>query len=216
MFVDDIGIGQRLASIGVGCLILFVGVAWLSSVLVKPLARVLGWPAERIGGAAGRLARENSMRNPRRTAATAAALMIGLALITFVAVLAQGLRSSVDDAIDQQVTADYVVVSDDNFTPFEPASDAALAAVPGAEVVGVRGDRGRSFGSEENVTGVDPGHDRERLRLRLDRRLGRRPRRRSATTGRSSRRASPRTSNSTVGSLVRSRDAERDHARRSR
>ena len=48
--------------------------------------------------------------------------MIGLALITFVAVLAQGLRSSIDDAITQQVSADYVVVSDDNFTPFQPAS----------------------------------------------------------------------------------------------
>lgn len=156
MFADDIGIGQRLGGIGAGCLILFVGVAGFSARLVRPLASVLGWPAVRVGGAAGRLARENSMRNPHRTAATAAALMIGLALITFVAVLAQGLRDSVGDAIDRQVNADYVVVSDDNFTPFEPASDAALAAVPGTEVVGIRGDRGRANGTEENVTGVDP------------------------------------------------------------
>lgn len=92
MFADDIGIGQRLGGIGAGCLILFVGVAGFSARLVRPLASVLGWPAVRVGGAAGRLARENSMRNPHRTAATAAALMIGLALITFVAVLAQGLR----------------------------------------------------------------------------------------------------------------------------
>ena len=90
---------ERLISVGVGCLILFIGVAEALLTVVKPLARVLGWPAERVAGAAGRLARENSTRNPHRTASTAAALMIGLALITFVAVLAQGLRSSIDDAI---------------------------------------------------------------------------------------------------------------------
>ncbi len=154
--VDNIGIGQRLGAIGVGVLALFIGVAGVSSRLVRPLARVLGWPASRIGGAAGRLARENSMRNPGRTASTAAALMIGLALITFVAVIASGLKSSVGDAIDRQVNAAYVVVSDDNFSPFDPAPDEALAAVPGTEVVGVRGDRAEAFGGEENVTGVDP------------------------------------------------------------
>ena len=63
--------------------------------MVWPLASALGRPAQRIGGAAGRLARENSMRDPSRTATTAAALMIGLALVTFVAVLGQGLRSLV-------------------------------------------------------------------------------------------------------------------------
>jgi ABC-type antimicrobial peptide transport system permease subunit len=96
------------------------------------------------------------MRNPVRTARTAAALMIGLALISFVAVFAEGLQSSIGDAVDEQVNASYVVVSDDNFTPFEPSVDEALASVPGAEVVGVRGGRGKVFDSEENVTGVDP------------------------------------------------------------
>lgn len=156
LFVSGIGIGQRLGTIGAGCLVLFFGVAGFSQKLVRPLASALGWPAVRIGGAAGSLARENAMRNPARTAATAAALMIGLALITFVAVLAAGLRDSVGNAIDGQVSADYVVVSDDNFTPFEPASDQALAALPGTGVVGVRGDRGRVNGSKQNVTGVDP------------------------------------------------------------
>jgi putative ABC transport system permease protein len=153
---DDLGTSERLTSLGVGCLILFIGVAGLSSWIAKPLARALGWPGARLGGAAGRLARENAMRNPTRTARTAAALMIGLALITFVAVLASGIKSSVGDAIDSQVNADYVVVSDDNFTPFEPVSDEVLASVPGAEVVGVRGEFAQVRGDEENVTGVDP------------------------------------------------------------
>ena len=55
-----------------------------------------------------------------------------------------------------QVNASYVVVSDDNFTPFEPSVDEALASVSGSEVVGVRGGRGKAFDSEGNVTGVDP------------------------------------------------------------
>ncbi len=155
VFVDGLGVGQRLGALGGGCLVLFVGVALVSPRLVRPLASALGWPATRVGGAAGRLARENAMRNPSRTAATAAALMIGLALITFVAVLAQGIRNSVGDAIDEQVNADYVVVSEDGFSPFDPAVDTALAEVPGTSVSGVRGGRALVEGKKENVTGVD-------------------------------------------------------------
>ena len=65
--------------------------------LVKPLAALVGLPAARLGGSAGRLARENSVRNPGRTASTAAALMIGLALVTVVATLGAGLRGSTED-----------------------------------------------------------------------------------------------------------------------
>ena len=79
--------------LGVGVLGLFVGVAMVAPSLARPLASVLGRPATRIGGVAGDLARSNSMRNPGRTASTAAALMIGLALVTIVAVLAQGMRA---------------------------------------------------------------------------------------------------------------------------
>jgi putative ABC transport system permease protein len=156
MLVDDVGVAERLTSLGVGVLVLFIGFAMVARYLVRPLVRVLGWPGERIAGAAGHLAKQNSIRNPARTAATAAALMIGLALITFVAVFASGLQSSIGEAIDDQVNASYVVVSDDNFTPFEPSVDDALAAVPGAEVGAVRGGRGKAFDSEENVSGIDP------------------------------------------------------------
>ena len=80
-----------------------------SSRLVVPLARIVGLPARRMGGAAGKLAEGNAMRDPGRTASTAAALMIGIALVTFVGVLAQGLRESNSDAIEQQIQADLVV-----------------------------------------------------------------------------------------------------------
>src|SRR5581483_4848579 len=86
------GTSSVLLSMGLGALFVFIGVAAFSSQLVVPLAHVLGGPAARIAGAPGALARENSMRNPQRTASTAAALMIGLALVTLVTMLAQGIR----------------------------------------------------------------------------------------------------------------------------
>jgi putative ABC transport system permease protein len=95
-----------------GMLLLFVGFAMISSHLVVPLIRVVGAPARRVGGSMGRLASANAGRNPSRTAATAAALMIGLALVTFVAVLASGLETSTKDDLTRQVTSDYVVVPD--------------------------------------------------------------------------------------------------------
>ena len=81
------------AWVGVGAAGMFFGVALLSPRLVRPLASVVGRPLERLRGVSGRLARENAVRNPGRTATTAAALMIGLALVSFVAVFAAGLQS---------------------------------------------------------------------------------------------------------------------------
>ena len=108
MFRDDLDTASRLLSIAGGVILLFVGVAMISSRLVTPLAVIVGWPARTIGGSAGKLASGNSARNPGRTAATSAALMIGIALVTFVAVLANGMKASNRGAIEDQVTADYV------------------------------------------------------------------------------------------------------------
>src|SRR5262249_51890561 len=73
---------------GLAPVLFFFGVALLSARIARPLAGLLGWPASRVAGVAGVLARDNSQRNPQRTASTASALMIGLALVTLVAVLA--------------------------------------------------------------------------------------------------------------------------------
>ena len=77
-----------------GCILLFIGVGLISSRLVRPLAAAVGAPGERFGGAPGALARENATRNPTRTARTAGALMIGLALVTLVATLGASLKST--------------------------------------------------------------------------------------------------------------------------
>jgi putative ABC transport system permease protein len=157
LFADDIDTAQRLLSIAGGVLSLFVGVALLSPRLVRPLARVVGWPATRIGGVAGRLAQGNSMRNPGRTAATAAALMIGIALVTFVSVLAEGMRTSNSEAIKRQIRADFVITSQDGYTPFVAGAGEAARDAEGASVVtDVRTDLAEVAGSDRYVTGIDP------------------------------------------------------------
>jgi putative ABC transport system permease protein len=157
LFKDDLGTAQRLLSIAGGVLLLFVGVAMVSRHLVRPLAGIVGWPATKIGGAAGRLAKGNSMRNPQRTAATAAALMIGIALVTFVAVLANGMKASNRGAIEDQVQADFVVTATDGFSPFVAGAGDAIAKAPEAENVSpVRSELAEIDGDGGYLTGVDP------------------------------------------------------------
>ena len=157
-----------LILLAVGCLVLFVGVALISSRLVKPLAWILAWPAGAVAGAAGRLARENCVRNPARTAVTASALMIGLALVTFVAVLGQGLQDSLGDAVESGGARRLRRHRGRRRGPLA-GGGSALASQPGVETVsGVRQDSARVFGSDESVDGVDPAHDRAGLSFDWD------------------------------------------------
>jgi putative ABC transport system permease protein len=155
LFVGGLSTTQRLLALGVGAAAVFIGVAMIAKILVPPLASVLGWPATRIGGTAGKLARGNAMRNPTRTASTASALMIGLALVTLVSVLAAGLKSTFEDSVNQMFSADYALTATNNFSPISIASAQALEKVPGVQVVsGVRAGTGRAFGGKINVSGV--------------------------------------------------------------
>ena len=153
------GVSAVLELLGLGTLLLFVGVALVSSYLVRPLASFVGYPARRLAGTPGRLASANAVRNPGRTAATAAALIIGLALVAFVATLGAGLRNSVSDALDKQVTADYVVTpsSSDSSMDVPRGATKPLSALPNVQVVsGIRNDRARAFGTSTVVAAVDP------------------------------------------------------------
>ncbi len=157
MFTDELGTGDRLLSIAAGVLLLFLGVAMLSSRLVRPIAVVVGLPARSAGGVAGRLASGNAVRNPGRTAATAAALMIGIALVAFIATLTNGMKASNREAIEEQIVADYVVTSLDGYTPFVAAAGDALAASSVPEVVtSVRSDVGQVDGDTAEVGGIEP------------------------------------------------------------
>jgi ABC-type antimicrobial peptide transport system permease subunit len=105
----------------------------------------------------GRLARENAMRDPRRTARTAGALMIGLALVTVVATLGAGLKTTDRNALDTQVGGDYVLTNVNGFDPFTASASAAVAKTPGVVVASsVRSDNVRAFGNSAGVAGFDP------------------------------------------------------------
>ena len=121
---------SRLGAVGAGAALLFVTVALLARHLVRPLATVAGWPLERLGHMTGRLARENAVRNPGRTAVTAAALMVGLALVVFVAVFAAGLKDSLNGTVDERLGSGLVITSD-SITPLSTEVGARLGHVPG-------------------------------------------------------------------------------------
>src|SRR6266516_4483873 len=152
-----LGSGKSLLALAGGALLGLLGVAGFAPVLVTALAGVVGIPARRLGGAAGRLATDNATRNPARTASTAAALMIGLALVTFVAVLGKGLHGSVDRALNKQVAADWVVTSQNGWSSFPAAAGTAAAKAPGVILASsIRSDRGRIGKANVTVNGVEP------------------------------------------------------------
>jgi putative ABC transport system permease protein len=119
-----------LQPLGGGVLAVFIGVALLSPVISRPIIAVIAGGYPRAFGTVGLLAKENARRNPRRTAATASALMIGLALVTTMAILGQSTKSSVDDLVKTDLKADYVI-SNAVQAPFSAAIAPQIAAVDG-------------------------------------------------------------------------------------
>jgi putative ABC transport system permease protein len=106
---------------------------------------------------ATRIGSDNSQRDPQRTAATAAALMIGLALVTLMATLAAGIIKPFEDAVDKIFTADYAITAQNNFDPLPTSVALAVAKTPGVEsIAGVRSGDGRVFNETVQVTAVDP------------------------------------------------------------
>ena len=150
------GLGQRFASIGLGAVLLFIGAAMLTQYVARPLAKVIGWPMTK-AGLAGRLGQENAMRNPSRTAQTAAALTIGVALVTGVTVFASSLQETFIGTLDKRVRADLIIISSSQ-QPFSPAAAASLEGDPA--LAGVSAWRDGEFkdsgGSTQSVSGVDP------------------------------------------------------------
>jgi putative ABC transport system permease protein len=162
LFAPGLSTTSLLVWMGLGALMIFLGVALLAERLVRPLATVLGWPAARFGGVAGMLARENTERNTQRTASTASALMIGLALVTLVTLLAAGIISTFKGAVDDLwKNADYALTAQNNFSPIPVSVADAAAKAPGVEAVGnVRAGQAKAFGSVYNATAVNPAASR--------------------------------------------------------
>jgi putative ABC transport system permease protein len=160
LFGSGLGTREILVWMGLGALLIFFGVGLFSSHLVRPLAQVLGWVPARFFGVSGKLARDNARRNPQRTGSTAAALMIGLALVTLVATLAAGIVQTFRGAVDdlwRESASDYGITALNNFSPIPVAVAEAAAEAPGVEaVMNVR--TGEVQVNEETIfaTAIDP------------------------------------------------------------
>lgn len=101
--------GGTIALVGIGAAVMFIAVAILAPVLARPVARIIGAPMARFGGVSGTLGRENAMRTPKRTASTAAALMIGVALVGFIMTFAASAKASINGSIDRDFHGDFVL-----------------------------------------------------------------------------------------------------------
>ncbi|SEE82062.1 ABC transporter permease [Jiangella alba] len=153
LFAD---VNDAALMVGAGIFAVFIGVALLAPVLATPVLRVVaGWYPKAFG-TVGRLARENALRNPRRTAATASALMIGMALVTAISIVGASANATVDKALDDGVRAQFVV-SNAVGQPFSPGIAEEVAQVDGVdEVVSLRMSGGLVDGDQTFLQSFDP------------------------------------------------------------
>jgi putative ABC transport system permease protein len=167
---DPGSIKARLLLVAVGSLLLFVSTAMLAPLLVPPLVRLMQIPL-RVGGVSGVIAGENARRQPGRTAATSAALMIGLALVAFMAIFANGVTKMIDRSYDRSLAADYMISSSSYGATMDAAVAGRVARAPGiAEVTQIRRDVARiEGGSRHQAFGVDPGTIGQLYRFEWDR-----------------------------------------------
>ena len=128
---------------------------------MRPLASAIGKPLERVRGVTGQLARENSMRNPGRTASTAAALMIGVALVSFVTIFAAGIKQTVNDAVDNSLHGSLVYQNSnqdgESGVPAAAAQD--IRQIPGVRAVSTQqfaDAKVVGIGGTQFATGIDP------------------------------------------------------------
>jgi putative ABC transport system permease protein len=156
LFLRPGGTTGLIALAGIGALLLFLGIASLSSTVATPVTRAIGWPIERLFKVPGALARQNVARAPRRTSSSASALMIGVALVSSTAVFASSLRASLVETLESAISADYIV-TDAGFQGLSPAVSEALAEIPELDAVTpIRGISGQVDGSTKNFGAVSP------------------------------------------------------------
>jgi putative ABC transport system permease protein len=126
-------IAPAIALVGLGAIVIFIAVGMLAPIIARPISGALGRPLGTLAGAPGRLGRENSMRSPRRTAQTAAALMVGIALVSAVAVLGASLSQSARGNLESAVTAQDIITGPTS--GFSTSVAAAVSRIPGVSTV---------------------------------------------------------------------------------
>jgi putative ABC transport system permease protein len=156
--------------VGIGAVAIFLGIGMLAPVVARPMSSVIGRPLARLLGIPGRLGRENSMRSPRRTAQTSSALMVGLALVSTIAVFGASLSKSATSSVDNAVSADYIVTSSNSGAGGFSASVASAAAdVRGVSATStVYNGEFEVRGSLATLTAISTDHLSDTVILRMD------------------------------------------------
>ena len=151
--------GQPVAVVGLGAFVVFLGVAMLAPLFAGALARAIGAPVARLS-LTGKLAQRNAERNPRRTASTASALMIGLALVGFVSILAASLKASTNEVVDESLKADFALSPESTFAMPTISPQVARDISRREEIAAVAPIRMGQFRNEDGralmVVGTDP------------------------------------------------------------
>ena len=157
---SNAGASKQLALLAAGALLLFVSISLLSTLIARPAARLLGWPMTRFARASGNLARENASRNPRRTASTASALMVGLALVGMVLVVGTSFKKTFSSILDSSLGADFFIDTEGrNSWGFSPQLVEDIKEIDGVAIaVGFRGGPGTAqmsvAGASKDVIGT--------------------------------------------------------------
>jgi len=147
--------GVSLALVATGAIALFMGTSTLAPLVARCVARVLSAPMR---GITGKLAKENTIRQPRRTASTASALMIGIALVAFTSIFAASIKASISDTLEDSFPADLAFASTNFNVGVSPAALNEIRARNEFSVVSaVSFGQFEIEGEELNVAGVDPG-----------------------------------------------------------
>jgi putative ABC transport system permease protein len=148
------GAGSQL--VGLGVVAALIGAIVLSPAIAGPLVRILGFAFPRLFGTVGSLALQNAERQPRRTAATASALMIGLALVTALTIFASSAKTSINQVIDRTIGAEFLI-SNQTQRPFPEQVAVSVAKVPGvASVSPVKLLPAKVNGKDAALVGVNP------------------------------------------------------------
>jgi putative ABC transport system permease protein len=144
--------------VGVGAVLVFFGMAILGRTVSLPLSRVLGAPLPAVRGVAGTMAHQNAMRNPKRTAATASALMICVGLVSFITIFASSTQAAINTVVGRSFTGDFIINSGAGMTGgFDPSLARRVSQLPQVALAsGARVGMAKIEGSVQQVVAVDP------------------------------------------------------------
>ncbi|MBI4259196.1 MAG: ABC transporter permease, partial [Actinobacteria bacterium] len=152
-------LSNAISYVGLGVGLVFIGVTALAPLFARPAARAIGAPLPALRGVPGKLGRENAMRNPKRTSSTAAALMIGIALVSTFAIMGSSLKASVVRTVEETYRSDFIVTATDGFSPFSPRiADAMRRRAEIASVSEIRWGQWRDPATDQVLAlrAVDP------------------------------------------------------------